>query len=95
MACLFLNQVQSSLHDPGAQVCFAVLYNPKQVSNVAGYLFVAVDLYIKAIHRLICLITALSNDQQTAKRHSVLSPHGVGESLLCARGASCCGCIYI
>ena len=26
------------------------------------------------------LITALGNDQQTAKRHSVLSPHGVGES---------------
>lgn len=56
--------------------CFYITL--KQVSDVAGYLFSGVNLYIKAIHRLIFVITTLGNDQQTAERHSVLSPHGVG-----------------
>ena len=72
---------------------YCVLHNPKPI--VARCVFTVVNLNIKAIHHLIFLMTALHVDQQTAKRHSVLSPHGVGESLLCALGVSCCGCIYI
>lgn len=70
---------------------FALFYiTSNNMSNVA------VNLYMeKRSTVLSILISTLCNDEQTAKRRSVLSPHGVGESMLHARGASCCGCIYI